>query len=343
MSRPLHLIRKEFEGFEIDPAFAEPEQPRERRIGDTLPDFDAISSRQIARARELIYEDYENCPSLGWESVHEAVGYKILPHQLWTAAAVSGHGKTTAAMSVVRYNIEAGKKVFVVPTEQSTDVCRVYLAALSLGLDTRLALANRWKKLPKSAQDAVNSELVRQDDEKELLHFSDVDFLTVKGMPKILEHAALFGADLVVVDHVHNIRSNGGHPAGEFATLCQTLYSFSKDARIPILALAQMHKGTVRDRVRPYLPPDVEMIQMGDVLRQASAVVLGLFRPLNDWVGAKEHALIRMGEPIKPYLKPSTMAVALLKNRVGGSEGEVIDLDYWHGSVKDSASWTPNA
>jgi hypothetical protein len=181
--------------------------------------------------------------------------------------------------------------------------------------------------------------LVRQQDEAELLHFSDVDMLTVSGLPRVLEEAEAFDAQVILVDHVHNIQGEGRNAHSDFVTICQTLYNFSKNRRIPIVAMAQMHKGTVRDRVRPYLPPDVEMIQMGDVLRQASSVVIGLYRPLIRQADPKEersmHQRIRLGESVRPYLKPNTVGAAVLKSRISGDIGDVIDLEYDRGLIRD--------
>lgn len=323
------MSAERWEEWELDPGIS----PLRLHADNETPDFASRTHAQVQAARDLIHEDFSTCVQMPWRVLHDTVGHGLLPYQLWAIAAASGHGKTTFAMNLVKAWVEQGKRVYVVPLEQPTDVMRVYLAALSLGLSTRYALANRWKDLPPSAQGAIESELLRQEDEGELLHFSDVDFLSVSGIPKVLAEARDFGADVVVIDHIHNIRSEGRHPAGEFVTVCQTLYNFCKTQRIPVVAMAQMNRGTVRDRVRPYLPPDVESIQMGDVLRQVSSVVMGLFRPLADWVTRKDHQEIRLGTPVKMYLKPNTMAAVVLKSRISGDMGEITDLTYDRGHI----------
>ena len=304
--------------------------------GDELPDFAERTRRQVRAGTDLIHADYSQCVHLPWVSLSNVIGHGLLPYQLWTLAAASGHGKTTAAMNLVKAWVEMGKRVYFVPLEQPTDVMRVYLAALRLGLSTKLALAHRWKDLPPSAQGAIESDLVEQENEAELLHFSDVDFLTVSGVPNVLEEAAAFKADVILIDHVHNIRSEGRSAIAEFVQVCQTLYNFSKNRRIPIVAMAQLHRGLVRDRLRPYLPPDVETIHMGDVLRQVSSVVMGLFRPLAYWVTAKDRAKIRLGEPVGQYLKPNTMGISVLKSRINGEDcGGIVELEYDRGHIRD--------
>jgi KaiC/GvpD/RAD55 family RecA-like ATPase len=301
------------------------------------PDFASRTRTQVRRARELIHEDFAQCVQLPWPSLAEVIGHGLLPYQLWTIAAASGHGKTTFAMNLVKAWVEMGKRVYVVPLEQPTDVMRVYLAALTLNFPTRLALANRWREmLNPTAQDAVDAELVRQEDESELLHFSDVDFLTVSGLPAVLKEAQAFGADVILIDHIHHVRVEGHNSAAEFVRLCQTLGDFTKNQRTPIVSMAQLNRGQgPRDRLKPYLPPDVDSIQMGKVLEQVSSVVMGLFRPLVSWVDKAIRARIRLGAPVKPYLKPNTMAVDVLKSRISGDCGEIVDLVYDRGHISD--------
>ncbi len=304
---------------------------------DETPDFASRTRTQVRRARELIHEDFSACVRLPWPSLHKVIGHGLLPYQLWTIAAASGHGKTTIAMNLVKAWVATGKRVYVIPLEQPTDVMRVYLAALSLGFSTRLALANRWRDLPPSAQGAIESELLRQEDEAELLHFSDVDFLTVNGLPAVLAEAQAFEADVILIDHVHHVRVEGYNSAAEFMRLCQLLGEFTKNRRIPVVAMAQLNRGQgPKDRLKPYLPPDVDGIQMGKVLEQVSSVVMGLYRPLADWVKKKEFARIRLGDPVKPYLKPGTMAVSVLKSRISGDAGDIVDLVYERGHIRDT-------
>lgn len=302
-----------------------------------VPDFASRTRTQVRRARELIYEDYEGCVRLPWPSVTSVIGHGFLPHQLWVGAAASGHGKTTACMNVVKDLVEQGKRVYVIPLEAPTDVMRVYLAALKLGFSTRYALANRWRQLPPQAQAAIESELIEQENEGELLHFSDVDFLTLRTLPAVLHEAEAFDADLIVVDHVHQIRSEGRNPHQEFTEICQTLQEFCKNRRRPVLAMAQMHRDKgPKDPLRFYLPPDVDSIQMGKVLEQNSSVVLGFFRPLLATITKQERQRIRLRlAPAKDFLKPNTMAVSVLKSRISGDIGDIVELTYDRGRIVD--------
>lgn len=302
---------------------------------DEAPDFASRTRTQVRNARDLIRQDFDACVRMPWNALHEVIGHGLLPYQLWTIAAASGHGKTTFAMNLVKAWVETGKRVYVVPLEQPTDVMRVYLAALTLGFSTRLALANKWREMRADARDAIESELVRQEDEGELLHFSDVDFLTVSGLPKLLDEAKAFNADVIIIDHVHHIRGSGRNKYADFENICQTLHGFAKDARTPVVGMAQLNRGLVRDRVRAFLPPDVESIQGGDVLRQVSPVVMGLYRPLVDGVTRKDFARIRLGEPIKEFLKPNTVGVTVLKSRISGDTGDVVPLRYDRGHILD--------
>ena len=304
---------------------------------DEAPDFGSRTHDQVVRARALIHEDFDSCVRLPWPSLTHAIGHGFLPYQLWTAAAESGHGKTTFAMNVVKALVDLGKRVYVIGLEQAAEVLRVYLAALKLGFSTRYALANRWLDLPPTARDAIESELLEQENEGELLHFSDADYLTLRTLPAVLAEAQTFGADLVLIDHVHHVRVEGNNSHAEFVRLCQVLSDFPKTARIPVLAMAQLNRGNgPRDRLKPYRPPDVDGIQMGKVLEQVSSVVLGLFRPLIPLTKADQE-MIRLGTPIREFLKPNTMAVSVLKSRISGDVGEIVDLGYHRGLIVEGA------
>lgn len=318
---------------QLDPFF-DPPPLRLAKDSDT-PDFASRTREQVIRARALIHENFDQCVTLPWPALTQAIGHGFLPYQLWTAAAQSGHGKTTFAMNVVKAMVDLGKRVYVIGLEQPTEVLRVYLAALKLGLSTRYALSNRWRDLPPSAQGAIETELVEQENEGELLHFSDIDYLTLRTLPSVLAEAQAFGADLVLIDHVHHVRVEGNNSHAEFVRLCQVLCDFPKKERIPVLAMAQLNRGQgPRDRLKPYLPPDVDGIQMGKVLEQVSSVVLGLFRPLME-LTKSDRDRIRLGTPVKEFLKPNTMAASVLKSRISGDIGEVVDLGYHRGLILD--------
>lgn len=305
---------------------------------DDEPDFAGRTREQVVRARALIHEDFDRCVRFPWPTLNRAIGHGFLPYQLWTAAAESGHGKTTFAMNVVKSLVEVGKRVYVIGLEQAAEVLRVYLAALKLGFSTRYALANRWRDLPSSAQGAIEAELLEQENEGELLHFSDADYLTLRTLPAVLAEALTFGADLVLIDHVHHVRVEGNNSHAEFVRLCQALCDFAKKERIPVLAMAQLHRGQgPKDRLKPYLPPDVDGIQMGKVLEQVSSVVLGLFRPLLP-LTKFDRDRIRTGTPVRDFLKPNTMAVSVLKSRISGDVGEIVDLGYHRGLILDEAT-----
>lgn len=299
-------------------------------------DFTGRTKEQVEAGINLIHEDFSQCVHLPWPSLHQAIGHGVLPYQLWTAAAESGHGKTTFAMNVVKGLVAQGKRVYVIGLEQAAPVLRVYLAALKLGFSTRYALANRWNQLPPSAQAAIESDLREQETEAELLHFSNADFLTLRTLAKALEEAQAFGAQLILIDHVHHVRVESGNSAGEFTKLCQGLSDFSKKHQIPVLAMAQLNRGNGPiDRLKPYLPPALDNIKMGKVLEEVSSVVLGLYRPLFNNITAQERARIRLGESVKPFIKANTMGVAVLKSRIGGECGDIVDLKYDRGHISD--------
>lgn len=296
------------------------------------------AKQQAEAAIELTELDTSGCLRLPWNAVGEAIG-PLLPWQFWVLAAATGNGKTTMLMSIIANWIGQDRRVWMLPLEQPTDLMRLYLAALRQGLDPRLVQAGDWHRLPPGAIEAVRADLHWQatPDAAALLHMSDTAFVDENALRQEVLAAVAWGAEVVVIDHLHRLQMTG-HRDGYHALvrMCQLLKELAKTHRIPMLVAAQLNRGD-GSRLSAFYPPKPTSIQGGEVIRQECDVALGLFRPLRETPDHATKAAIEAGV-IQPrdLVEPNCLGVSVLKHRVFGDRlGEVIRLRYERGQILD--------
>lgn len=310
--------------------------PPSIRLMQTDEGFELLhrTRQQTVAAEDRLALDFTRCPRLPWDSLHAAVGHGMLPDQVWILAASSGHGKSTTVMNVVNALATARKRVYMLPLEQPTDVMRIYWAALDIGLPTALVLKNDWANLPSTAREDLSVHLGWQRaGGADVVHFSDEPFVDEKRLEAAYLEAAEFGADVVVIDHVHRLELSGDDWRA-WKRMCQKLKELAKHYRIPVLGAAQLNRGQgPMDRLKAFLPPHVDQIEGGKVLEQEADVILACYRPLIDAMTSDDAKAVRMGAPVKPFLAEHTIGFHLLKSRITGAVGDIVKLEYRHGKI----------
>lgn len=293
-------------------------RPAPVRLATEPPDFAEIAKQQTTAAAELASFDTSGCLRMPWQDL-DAVAGPLLPWHFWVLAAATGNGKSTALMSIVQQWLVEGRSVYMLPLEQPSDVMRLYLAALRCALDPRAVLTGQVS--PEDRR-AVYADLSwQQGDGAHLLYFSDRPFVDELGLRASVEEAVAFGADVVIVDHLHHLQMTGhANPHQALVRICQLIKELAKQHRIPILCAAQLHRGD-GDPLAPYRPPKPTSIQGGEVIRQVCDVALGLWRPLAPGFDRTAELLVRNGEQeIREYLEPACVGVHVLKHRVDGGQ-----------------------
>lgn len=300
-------------------------------------DFQTEAADQVEEARTRLDKDFSRAIAMPWTRLHGEIGHGLLPEQFWALAADSGMGKTTLVSSAIEQWLRLARKVFMLPLEQGVDTTRLYLAALATGHSVKLVLKNAWDQLPSMAKGEIEGHLLWQEDAgSESLYLHPEGRPRVKDIPAIYKRAAAFGAEVVVIDHIHRIPTRSHD---EYADLCATIKEMSKLHKIPTLATAQNHRGQgpgAGDRLKAHLLPMVDRIQGGKVLEQECDVVLGAYRPLME--GLEDDVLrgIRAGAiKVKDYLIPNVVRVAGLKARLEGNAGWTVDLIWDKGRIVD--------
>lgn len=292
------------------------------------PDFEQRTRQQGGEARERLAKDFRRAPRLPWDSVHEIIGHGMLPGQLWSVAASSGHGKTTFVMNLLDGLVADRQRVYMLPLEQPAHVVKIHWAALRANVEPHRALTNTMSA---DERERVLLEIAWQESVGvDTAYFSDLSFVGVSDLSDAAREAVQFGASLMVVDYVQRVQAQD---YSGYRVVVQMLSELAKSYQIAILGTAQLHRGD-GDPVRSFLPPVVDRIEGGKILEQESTVVLGLYRPLLSTFTREDAQAIRMGTAqVKNFFEAKTMGMAVLKSRITGRVGDIVKLGYEKGRI----------
>lgn len=297
----------------------------------------AGAADQVLDALTRLKIDPRTLLRLPWDSLHDLLGY-LWPEQFWVVAAATGNGKSTFLMQLINAWASQKRRIYFLPLEQPADVMRQYWAALANDLDPARVLQNDWASLPRDAQHRVTEHLKWQAElsgGRTRVHFSDARYVSEDILAEEMLHALAFGADVVIIDHIHRLDLGTGNSWNGLVRICQAIKEGAKNCRIPVLAAAQMHRDKEGDVLAPFLPPKPTAIQGGEVIRQEADVALGLYRPLLASFTPDDARDIRAGKAkVGPFLEPHCVGAHVLKHRVRGSTfGDIVKLKYLHGKI----------
>lgn len=301
-----------------------------------MTDFGAIAAEQGREALDVIALDADACPRVPWDDLHDVTG-ALRPWQWWVVAAMTGQGKSTLALSLVAHWIAQSRPVYMLALEQPPEIIRAQLAAIRRNLDPRRVLAGEWHRLPDNAKTLIANDIAWQISAEgaELLHLNPKSDVGRHDLPRILDDAKDFGADVILIDHLHAL--NPGPNYQSFRDLCQALNEVPKQGRIPLITTAQMHRGDGKDPLAAHRAPKETGIQNGDVIRHFAHVVLGAWRPLAREPDKTEKALIRDRRVnLRELLEPNCLELSVMKHRINGDVvGDRVRLRYERGEIMD--------
>lgn len=274
-------------------------------------------------------------PRLPWDSLHDVTG-PIWPGEFWVLAAATGNGKTGFLLNAVTAWAEGGTKVYYLPLEQPPGVVRLMWAALGCGISPGRALGGGCST---EEQARITDHLrwqERRDGGRMRVMFDEETKLTVNRLQGAVDEACRFGADIVVIDHLHHLWVEKGTDYQALRELCHTILELGRETGLRFVAAAQLHRDKEGDMLAPFLPPKPSAIQGGEVVRQACHVALGLYRPLRRGLTVEERHAIRMGETaVTGFLEPNTIGVHVLKHRIHGERlGAIVKLGWEKGVIR---------
>jgi replicative DNA helicase len=301
----------------------------------TLHRLALAASAQVSGASERLASGIQG---LDWPFPTLQQKYGGIPYPSWSGiAAMTGAGKTSFLMSLVLEWVRIVKKVYVLPFEVDATTMRLNLAAQAAGLHPGRVAQGAWAELPLDARDRLKEQLEWQAGAgMALLRFSGRSSASVLEMQDEMDLASRWGASVVILDHFH--RLEGVENYRTTAQHAKNLTELVKDYDTPLLAALQINRNE-KDFFAAHQPPHFQTIQGGEVIRQESHVVLGLYRPLSAMVSRKDLVMIRSGigeKKIGDIVKPNCVGVHLMKHRYRGElVGDTMELGWSHGRVVD--------
>jgi replicative DNA helicase len=292
------------------------------------------ATNQVLDAMRRLQIDPDALPRLPWETAHHVLG-GIWPTDIWTVCAATGNGKTQTLSHLIEHWRASDLTVHVWSLEQKPSEIRAGLAALALGYHPQWVLGNDWRRLPANAQARVLEELEAQKLDPRLI-FRDGGRLGRDDLSIEMRRAKAAGASVIVLDHIHEVDVGEFNQHTGLVQFFHALKALVNELELPVVLAAQMNRGD-RDPLGPYRPPNIFGIQGGEVIRQKSSVVLGLYRPLKaDFQKADEMA-IRMGTArVQDFVQPNAIGLHVMKHRLrGDTTGDLIQLAYARGRITD--------
>lgn len=306
-----------------------------------VPDANHSAPFQAEEAMRAISRTEDKFLRPPFAGLATAIG-DIPEGDLWYAGAFSGDGKTAFFTSLALALVEAGKRVYYVPTETPPRVVRAHFACKSLGYDVGDFLSGAYLTWPhaQECRNAIRDELKRQTDLK-TLWVAESGLLTALRLEGEAAHAQELKADCFIVDHIDHVEGTGTSLWEASISANKTLLHIAQTYGHRVFAATQFNlEATKGSRTMRHLPPKENVVYMGNYKRTIASGMLGIYRPLK-LLDLDIDLLKRFNqgdtavEP-KDILEPNTMAISIMKHRLyGAREGKKIMLNVHHGRVQD--------
>ncbi len=238
--------------------------------------------------------------STGFRSLDEGLGL-LEPGQMIVLAARPGMGKTALAVTMAVAAARKGRRVLVISLEMSK---------VELGRRILCAASGVPITAFKRGQSQYTEAIVKAQHEMLGLHLR-IEDASGQTPSMMAVRARAFarrkgGIDLIVIDHLHIAKAEGGtaEKHGDTQAVGQVsnaMKRLAKDMGCPVLALAQLNRGPEnRDDKRPNLG---DLRQSGNIEQDADAVMF-LHRP--EYYLPKGEPERKSGEPNDTWAKKMT-------------------------------------
>lgn len=322
-----------------------------------------------ARSAEVAKHNVQRAPSeylrLPFPALNALVG-PIPPGSFIVWPGMSGHGKTTALMSIFDELTDAGEKVLYCGLEIPDADLKIHwacrrLARRNVFIHPGDALTGRLH--PDSPErvhghaDKLAALLAEIDaignGVGEFGRIAPVKWLTAKGARKILEWAWAHGFKLVIIDHLDHIWSDGQSDGfREMREILQVIKNGCQELGVTVFGASQMTTEIQKlDVIRAHQPPTVSSVMFGMLKRSISDGMIAVRKPLlpfpdvNGPDGVKLQAMYleamkiaRVKGDATELVIPNVMAFDYLKDRPYGKEGgkAVAYVGVDHGRVVEA-------
>ena len=282
---------------------------------------------------------------LPWTVLRTIVG-PLRQHYLVLLGADTGNGKTSVVMHLLHEWQRAGKRVYVVSLEIDPYLLRLYWACLHVGVDPRPVIQEGERGIPAGRVEDVKAHVTWQalsHDAQRRVQFSTWRRLAMGDLRAMMFDAKSRGADVILLDHLHEIDIDGpearGNSYDRWVLCCRMLKELIREYQVPVVAAAQFHRDKGFDRLAAYLPPRETAFQGGHKLLQVADIAIGLYRPLTTLITKGEMVKLRSGLlNVRDYISKGIIGCNILKHRYADQRGQICQLTYVNGHISEQVN-----
>lgn len=263
----------------------------------------------------------------------------IMPGEVDILAATTGGGKTTLLTTLTKRWVEQGKKVLYAGFEMPATNLRQIWAASDAGYRPGDILSGEYLSWPnvETVQANVMSAMQAQVPVLDFLRCADLPFVDVKGIARLLDEAAAWGADIVIIDHLDHVQGSGDL-YGQSRQVGAAILDRCRDTGVRVLGATQLNNtGKNDDPFRSHRPVREEWVKMGGHKQEIATFMFGLARLLRRDVTAEELKAVREKRAaIRTIEQEFAAQVNVMKHRWYGERvGETALLRWERGMFKD--------
>ena len=244
----------------------------------------------------------------------------LRPSDLVLLAGRPSMGKTTLAMQIAMYNaIEMDKSVLVFSLEMSSDQL-IERAIASTGSVPFNRIRNG--DLVQTDWPGISAGVQKIKDSK--MHIDDTGGLHINQIrTRARKHKRANGLDLVVIDYIQLIRSDGQSREREVGNISVSLKALAKELEVPVIALSQLSRS-VENRAGSKRPINSDLRDSGS-LEQDADIILFTYR---DEVYDEDSPAKGVAEIICRKFRNGELGTTYLRSRLEYCRFETMDGGY---------------
>lgn len=227
-------------------------------------------------------------------------------------------GKTSLALGMFRKMAHAGKRPAFISLEMTEKQLVMRLASYESGfaqneIGTGYISGRKWNPLESQKLEAAYRTL--ESDKFYIAYAGGASSLSIRAM--VDEMIARYSIGAVFVDYVQLLNERKSERRDiELGTAARNLKTLADDRGLPIVLLSQMNRAV--DGRQNRVPTLSDLRDSGGI-EEAADTALALYR--QDYYDAQDLDKIRSG-----WTPNNEMQIFILKDRLNGSAGEMVDL-----------------
>jgi len=198
----------------------------------------------------------------------DRITWGFQPSRMYIIAGRPSMGKSALGMNIAYNAAKAGKRVYVQSLEESSQSFMTRMLALASGIDVERLFRGQ---IDESEWGLINSKLNYLNslpliiDERASVSSSKIASIVKK-------EAMKQKIDLVVIDHLQQIKENAQNRHLEISQAAFTLKELSKELKTPVIAMCQLNRGVEMRADKHPMMSDLK--ESGDIEAIADIVML---------------------------------------------------------------------